>query len=190
MSKYADYPARVEFAYPGARPRRLMLVRPLLALLAFALTTPCFVLHLLVWLVAGVALASGSYPGLLWRYQKWFAIFWTRMLAFSSSLVDSFPLFGDESMQIELDDPRPEELNRRLAHLQLLLALPHLLIINIALSIGALLDIASWVAILWRGSHPRWLFEYGAGVARWNLRVVAYATALNTDRYPPFDPRA
>ena len=190
MSKYADYPARVEFTYPGARPRSLMLVRPLLALLAFALATPCFVLHLLVWLVAGVALASGSYPGLLWRYQKWFAIFWTRMLAFSSSLVDAFPLSADESMRIELDDPRPAELNRRLAHLNLLLALPHLLIIDVALAIGTLLDFATWAAILWRGSHPRWLFEYGAGVARWNLRLLAYATALGTDRYPPFDPRA
>lgn len=190
MSRYADYPARVEFAHPGTGPRRLMLARPLLALVVFTLAMPCFVLHLLVWLVAGVTLASGSYPALLWRYQKWFAIFWTRMLAFSSSLVDAFPLFGDESMRIELDDPRPAEFKRRLAHLQLLLALPHLLIINIAMSIGLLLDIATWIMILWRGSHPRWLFEYGAGVARWNLRVFAYATALATDRYPPFDPRA
>ena len=189
MSRYADYPARVEFAYPAARPRRLMTARPLLALLAVALTLPCFALHLAVWLVAGATLAFGAYPAPLWRYQRWFAIFETRMLAFSSSLVDAFPLAEDASMRIELDDPRPAELNR-LQHLKLLLALPHLPILAVALAVGTLLDFATWAIILRRGSHPRWLFEYGAGVARWNLRVLAYATALGTDRYPPFDPRA
>ena len=190
MSRYGDYPARVEFTYRGSEPRRLMAARPLLALAAFAVSLPLFALHLIVWLIAGIALAFGSYPSLLWRYQKWFAIFWTRMLAFSSSLVDSPPFQADPSMQISLDDPAPAEFRRGLAHVKLLLALPHLLILDIALAVGTVLDFATWLAILLTGSHPRWMFDYGAGVARWNLRVLAYATLFSSDRYPPFDPRA
>lgn len=189
MAKYDDYPARVEFTYPGSAHRRLMTARPLLALAVTAVALPLLALHLIVWLIAGIALAFGSYPSLLWRYQKWFAIFYTRVLAFSSSLVDSLPFRADPTMRIALDDPVPSRLNRGLALLKLLLALPHLLIVDVALAIGVLFDFATWALILWKGAHPRWLFDYGAGVARWNLRMLAYATALNTDRYPPFDPR-
>ena len=33
------------------------------------------------------------------------------------------------------------------------------------------------------------LFDYVVGVARWALRVQAYAFLLVTDRYPPFSTR-
>ena len=189
MARHDDYPARVEFTYQGSAQRKLMTARPLLALAAFAISLPLFALHLIVWLIAGIALVFGSYPSLLWRYQKWFAVFYTRMLAFSSSLIDTFPFRADPTMRIALDDPVPSELDRRLALLKPLLALPHLLIVDLALAIGVLFDFATWLAIISRGAHPRWLFDYGAGIARWNLRALAYATLLCTDRYPPFDPR-
>ena len=33
---------------------------------------------------------------------------------------------------------------------------------------------------------PARLFDFIVGVMRWHNRVVAYAFALATDRYPPF----
>ena len=46
--------------------------------------------------------------------------------------------------------------------------------------------VIAWFAILFTGQYPRGLFDYVVGVARWSLRVQAYAVLLVTDRYPPF----
>ena len=55
------------------------------------------------------------------------------------------------------------------------------------LSIAAILAIiVAWFAILFTGRYPQALFDFVVGVARWWLRVEAYAVLLVTDRYPPF----
>jgi hypothetical protein len=67
-----------------------------------------------------------------------------------------------------------------------LLAIPHFVVLFF-LSIGAVFAIVvAWFAILFTGRYPRGLFDYVVGVARWGLRVQAYAFLLLTDRYPPF----
>jgi Domain of unknown function (DUF4389) len=46
--------------------------------------------------------------------------------------------------------------------------------------------IIAWFAILFTGRHPRGLFDFVVGVARWALRVQAYTFLLVTDKYPLF----
>lgn len=67
-----------------------------------------------------------------------------------------------------------------------LLALPHFVVLAV-LTIGAILAlVVAWFSILLTGRYPRPLFDYVVGVARWGLRVHAYAFLLVTDEYPPF----
>nr|MBA2638487.1 DUF4389 domain-containing protein [Nocardioidaceae bacterium] len=66
------------------------------------------------------------------------------------------------------------------------LAIPHyivLLVLDIGVVVAA---VAAWFAIVFTGRHPRRLFDFTVGVMRWHNRVVGYAFALVTDRYPPF----
>jgi hypothetical protein len=68
-------------------------------------------------------------------------------------------------------------------------AIPHYIVLFF-LVIGAILAIiVAWFAILFTGRYPRSLFDYVLGVARWSLRVEAYALFMLTDRYPPFSLR-
>jgi hypothetical protein len=43
----------------------------------------------------------------------------------------------------------------------------------------------AWFVILFTGSYPQGLFDFGVGALRWLLRVEAYLLLL-IDEYPPF----
>ena len=78
------------------------------------------------------------------------------------------------------------ELNRWLPLVKWFLAIPHYVVL-IFLNLAAfVVSIVAWFAILFTGRYPRGLFDFVVGVLRWELRVVAYAFLLTTDRYPPF----
>jgi len=129
------------------------------------------------------------------RYPRWwfdFALelnrFSARVCAYLVLLTDQYPSTVDEqSVHLELDYPDAErDLNRWLPLVKWLLAIPHYVVL-LFLSIGAVFAIVvAWFAILFTGRYPRGLFDYVVGVARWGLRVQAYAFLLVTDRYPPF----
>lgn len=66
-----------------------------------------------------------------------------------------------------------------------LVLLPHalaLLLLGLAVFFAF---VVAQVVVLVRGTYPRPLFEFVAGVVRWQARVYAFAFSL-TDRYPPF----
>jgi cell division protein FtsW (lipid II flippase) len=90
------------------------------------------------------------------------------------------------AVRLELPEPDAARLNRWLPLVKWLLAIPHFVVLAF-LHLGTVLAIvASWFAILFTGRYPTALFAYVVGVARWNVRVIAYAFALVTDDYPPF----
>ncbi len=65
------------------------------------------------------------------------------------------------------------------------LLLPHYVVLYV-LSLAALLVAAiGYLAVLFTGRYPRSMFEFLAGVLRWQTRVQAWLLGL-TDRYPPF----
>jgi hypothetical protein len=149
-----------------------------------------------------VGLASGMLviPPLLMivfreKYPRWWFDFNVSLLRFDNRVMsyllllrDEFPS-TDEEQSVHLDVPYPDvrsDLNRWMPLVKWFLAIPHyvaLLVLDIAVLLGA---VVAWIAILITGRYPRRLFNFTVGVMRWHNRVVGYAFALVTDRYPPF----
>jgi membrane protein YdbS with pleckstrin-like domain len=129
------------------------------------------------------------------RYPRWwfdfareFARFGLRVGAYFGLLTDQYPsTVEQQSVHLEIDYPDVEQdLNRWLPLVKWFLAIPHYVVLAV-LWVGAIITIViAWFAILFTGRYPRGLFDYVVGVARWTLRVEAYAFLLVTDDYPPF----
>ncbi len=129
------------------------------------------------------------------KYPKWWfdwnvalTKFGARVGAYMALLTDVYPSTDEEqSVHIEIPYPDvPKELNRWLPLVKWLLAIPHYIVLA-CLGIAAFVCVViAWFAILFTGRYPRGLFDFVVGVARWGLRVSAYAYLLTTDRYPLF----
>ena len=129
------------------------------------------------------------------RYPRWwfdfareFTRFSARVGAYLVLVTDRYPSTVEEqSVHLEIDYPDVEQdLNRWLPLVKWLLAIPHYIVLFF-LGIGAIVVwVIAWFAILFTARYPRPLFDYMVGVARWGLRVQAYAFLLVTDQYPPF----
>ena len=149
--------------------------------------------------LVGLAFATALMIAVRVRYPRWWfdfarelTRFGTRIGAYVGLLTDRYPSTVDEqSVHLEIDYPDVErDLSRWLPLVKWFLAIPHYAVLFF-LIIGAVMAIViAWFAILITGRYPRPLFNYVVGVARWSLRVNAYAFLLVTDRYPPFSLKA
>ncbi len=129
------------------------------------------------------------------RYPRWWfdfsrelTRFGARVGAYLFLLTDQYPSTEDEqSVHLVIDYPdAKKDLNRFLPLIKWFLAIPHYIVLFF-LGIAAIIAvIVAWFAILFTGQYPRSFFDYIVGVARWGLRVNAYAFLLVTDKYPPF----
>ncbi len=129
------------------------------------------------------------------KYPRWWYEWNLNLQRFSNrigvyvALMDDRYPSTDEEQAVRLDYPYPDvprELGRGMPLVKWFLAIPHYIVLAV-LSVGVFFAvIAAWFAILFTGRYPRGLFDYVEGVMRWQNRVVGYAFALVTDRYPPF----
>jgi hypothetical protein len=128
------------------------------------------------------------------KYPRWWydwnlelTKFALRVRVYFSLMTDVYPS-TDEEQTVHLDMPYPDAagLNRWLPLVKWFLAIPHIFVL-LFLGIAAfVVVIIAWFAILFTGRFPRDLFTFVVDVARWSLRVMAYALVMITDRYPPF----
>jgi Domain of unknown function (DUF4389) len=132
-----------------------------------------------------------KYPRWWFNWNLELMRFMARVGVYFALMDDRYPS-TDERQAVTLDFPYPDartDLNRWLPLVKWLLAIPHYIVLAL-LYIGAVFAvIVAWFAILFTGRFPRGLFDYLVGVERWFNRVVAYAFAMVTDRYPPFSLR-
>lgn len=210
----AQYPARLTIDYPASLERLSSFFRALwiipIAIVYGALsataTSTVTVLTETGEVISKASRTGGGIVGGLFfatllmilfrqRYPRWwfdFALelqrFGARLAAYGALLTDRYPSTEDEqSVHLELDYPDVRrDLHPALPLVKWILVIPHVVVLAF-LAVGAVFAvIIAWFAILFTGRYPRGLFDYVVGVARWGLRVTAYATLLITDRYPPF----
>ena len=209
-----SYPARLNVDYPETLDRfttffRLIWAIPIviiLSLLSASATSTVTVITDTGEIVSQVTDTGGGIAAGLFaatalmivfrqQYPRWWfnfalelARFGTRVGAYLGLLTDRYPSTVDEqSVHLEIDYPDVEgDLNRWLPLVKWFLAIPHVIVL-VVLGVVAIFTIfIAWFGILFTGRYPRSLFDYVVGVARWGLRVQAYAFLLVTDRYPPF----
>lgn len=129
------------------------------------------------------------------KYPAWWYDWNREMLRFSNRVGVYFALMDDrypstdaqQSVRLELPDvDGGRAVNRWLPLIKWLLALPHYIVLLVLGILAFIAVVIAWFAILITGRYPRPLFTFVEGVLRWQNRVVGYAFALVTDRYPPF----
>ena len=201
-----QYPASLDIDYPDRNLNRLTTFFRIFTIIPIAI-----ILMLLIGSSSGWEDKAGYSCGwggvglviaplvlmLLFRqkYPRWWydwnlalTKFCYRVGAYFALLRDEYPSTDEEqAVHLEVTYPDAEkDLNRWLPLVKWLLAIPHyiaLVFVGIAAIVGIII---AWFAILFTGRYPRGLFDFVVGVMRWELRVMAYAFLLVTDRYPPF----
>lgn len=104
-----------------------------------------------------------------------------------SSTTSTLPPSASQTVHIVIPYPNAkEELLPGLPLVKWFLAIPHMFILFFLGIAAGFCVFISWFAILFTGRYPRSFFQFVVGVARWGLRVSAYAFLLVTDVYPPF----
>jgi len=115
-------------------------------------------------------------------YMRWRV----RALSYFMLLQDPYPPFGDAPYPASLEVVDPTGPRDRLTvGLRLLLAIPHYIVLIFILLGWLITTIVAWFIILFTGSYPKGLYDFGVGALRWLLRVEAYLLLL-VDEYPPF----
>lgn len=148
----------------------------------------------LLGLIAGVLavvswitiIIAGSHNSAIRQYTQFYLRWRVRALAYLMLFEDAYPPFGDGPYPAAIVVSEPIAPRRRMTVLlRVFLVIPHLIVLALMLFAWTLTTIAAWFIILFSGTYPLGLYEFGVGVLRWRLRVEAYML-LMVDEYPPF----
>jgi Domain of unknown function (DUF4389) len=129
------------------------------------------------------------------KYPRWWFDWNLELLRFANRVGIYLALMNDrypstderQSVSLEMSYPDAKnELNRWLPLVKWILAIPHYFVLFFLGIAAFFVVVYAWFAILFTGRYPRGAFDFVLGVNRWSNRVIGYAFALVTDRYPPF----
>ncbi len=203
-----EYPVQFSVDYPGRPLNRLSTAFRIVLVIPIAIVLGAVSGGTWQWTHANgttTAVAAGA-GGLLFfgpllmilfrqKYPRWWfdwnlelQRFTSRVAIYLALMDDRYPS-TDDHQSVHLDYPYPDaarDLNRWLPLVKWLLAIPHYVVLFFLNIAAFVVVIVAWFAILFTGTYPRGMFDFVAGVIRWNIRVTAYVVTLVTDRYPPF----
>jgi len=142
-----------------------------------------FVLAIVSWFTIVI---GGTHIAGIRQFTSFYMRWRVRALAYLMLLRDEYPPFGDAPYpgSIEIVDPVGAR-DRLTVGFRILLAIPHVIALFFVLLAWWLTTIAAWFIILFTGTYPQGLYDFGSGALRWLLRVEAYVLLL-VDEYPPF----
>ena len=120
------------------------------------------------------------------QFTTFFMRWRVRALAYLMLLEDAYPPFGDAPYPAAIDIAEPAGPRDRVTvFFRLILAIPHFIVLIFVMLAWFITTVVAWFAILFTGTYPLGLYEFGVGALRWLLRVQAYLLLL-VDDYPPF----
>lgn len=130
-------------------------------------------------------LVTGNHVVGIRQMTKFYMRWRVRALAYLTLLEDAYPPFGDGPYPASLDVVDPGPRDRFSVGIRLILVIPHVFVLLFVLIGWCLTTMAAWFVILFTGTYPKGMYDFGVGALRWLLRVQAYLLLL-VDEYPPF----
>src|SRR5438094_32640 len=200
------YPVRFSVDYPDRPLNRLMTFFRLVVAIPILIVLGTVSGETWSWSYRQTSFAIASAGGLLFaaplllilfrqKYPRWWfdwnlelQRFTNRVGVYLALMDDRYPS-TDEEQSVHLMYTYPDarnDLNRWLPLVKWFLAIPHYVVLVLLYIAAIFVVVAAWFMILFTGRFPRGMFDFLVGVGRWTNRVIAYAHALVTDRYPPF----
>jgi hypothetical protein len=142
-----------------------------------------FLLAIVSWFT--IVLGGQHLPGIR-QFTRFYLRWRVRALAYLMLLRDEYPPFGDAvyPATIQIEDPAGPR-DRLTVGLRVFLGIPHFIVLVFLVFAWWIASFIVWLLILFTGTHPPALHEFGVGVLRWLLRVETYMLLL-VDEYPPF----
>jgi Domain of unknown function (DUF4389) len=139
-------------------------------------------LSIVSWLTI---LIAGTHIVGIRQMTKFYMRWRVRALAYLMLLEDAYPPFGDAPYPASLDVVDPGPRDRFSVAIRLILVIPHIFVLLFVMIGWSFVTFAAWFIILFTGTYPKGMYDFGVGALRWVLRVQSYLLLL-VDEYPPF----
>ena len=127
-----------------------------------------------------------KYPHWWYVWNQELQSFVLRIYCYSLFITDRYPSLEsqDSHIQLNLPNPKSQNLNRVLPLIKWLLVIPYLALYLACLAVALLLVPISFILILITGRLPRFIYRYQVAVIKFYLGIASYAILLVTDKFP------